>query len=233
MSQPLRLFELQKIDSALDRARARLAEIEAALRGNPTVQKAEGEHESARIHHHEAQNALRNAEAEVGAQQQKIDSNQRALYGGSITNPKELADLQHEAEALGRHLARLEEIQLEAMVVFEEAEGALATALATLEAARATAAAEDQAMLIEQKALLAEVETLAGARNGLLPDIAVEGLTLYESLRKSRKGLAVVAVSEPECPACGATLTAAQAQAARSPNQLAQCADCGRIMVSG
>ncbi len=233
MSQPLRLFELQKTDSALDRARARLAEIEAALRGNPAVQKAEGEHESARLRQHEAQTALRNAEAEVSAQQEKIDSNQRALYGGSITNPKELADLQHEAEALGRHLARLEEIQLEAMVAFEEADQALAVALTTLEAAKNAAAADNQAMLGEQKTLLAQVHTLDSARSGLLPDIAAEGLTLYESLRKSRKGLAVVAVSEPECPACGATLTAAQAQAARSPNQLAQCADCGRIMVSG
>lgn len=232
MSQPLRLYELQKIDSQLDRARARLAEIEFALNNNETLAIARQQQEAALASQHTAQTALKNAEAEVAAQQQKIANNQRALYGGSVTNPKELEDLQLEAEALQRQLTRLEETQLEAMLTFEERDQILTEAEQNIEATRARVAGENQDMHAEEKTLLAEAEKLEQARTTVLEDISADMLTLYQELRRTRKGLAVIAIQDAECPACGATLSSAQAQATRSPNQLATCAECGRIMVT-
>ncbi|TAK11519.1 MAG: hypothetical protein EPO32_11770 [Anaerolineae bacterium] len=232
MSEPARLHALQQLDLRLDAARARLAEIELALSQNAEVQAAQGAADAAKAAQHEQHTALRNAEAEVQAQQQKIANNQRTLYGGSVTNPKELEDLQNEAAALSRHLGALEERQLETMMAFEEAEASLASAQTSLEDTRARVADQNRAMTEEQKVLLTEVAELESDREDSLPEVAAEMLALYQELRGSRAGLAVVAISGNECPACGATLSAAQAQVSRSPTQIARCADCGRILVS-
>ena len=45
--------------------------------------------------------ALKTAEQDVQAQQDKIERNQKALYGGGNKSPKELEDLQMESGALG------------------------------------------------------------------------------------------------------------------------------------
>lgn len=230
MSQPARLHALQQLDSQLDAARARLAKIDAALSQNAEVQAAQQAVSAAKATQHDQHTALRNAESEVQAQQQKIANNQRALYGGSVTNPKELADLQHEAEALNRHLATLEERQLDAMLAFEEADAALNLAQTTLEDTLARVATQNQAMTEERAALLTSVADLEIRRESVLEDVQAEMLALYNDLRGSRAGLAVVGISGNECPACGATLSAAQSQMARSPNQIARCADCGRIL---
>ncbi|MBI3160825.1 MAG: hypothetical protein HYZ26_14595 [Chloroflexi bacterium] len=232
MSQPQQLYQLQQVDSALDQARARLDEIEIALNHDETLARAESQLEAARATHHEAHTALRSAEEDVQAQQEKVGSNQKALYGGGVTNPKELEDLQQEAAALQRHLNTLEERQLQAMLVFEETEAALQAAQTHAESTRGQSLRQNDDLAAEQKSLLARMAELEGERERVLADIDAKVLELYKELRGTRAGLAVATVDGPECPACGATLTAAVAQAARTPSQLARCDDCGRILVS-
>jgi predicted nucleic acid-binding Zn-ribbon protein len=231
MSQPQQLLQLQMADTALDQARARLDEIEVALNEDEALAQAGRQLEAARTAHHEGHSALRSLEEEVAALQDKLAANQKALYGGAVTNPKELEDLQREAEALGRHIAALEERQLAALEAFEENEQALRSAEAHAETARTEADRRNRSLADEQKALLGRMTELEREREQLLAGVEARWLDLYKELRGARAGLAVVAVQGDECPACGATLTAALAQTARSPSQLARCGDCGRILV--
>ena len=124
MSQPVQLYNLQQIDTKLDKTRARLKEIEIALNEDAVIRNAQQEATTVEGNYQTAQKELKRAEDEVQSQHQKIKNNQKTLYGGSVKNPKELEDLQNEAEALKRYLSVLEDRQLEKMIAFEEAEAA-------------------------------------------------------------------------------------------------------------
>lgn len=229
MSQARQLAQLQALDTRLDQTAERLAEIEAALNDNSAVRKAKARAVKAAEGLTSARLALKRAEQDVEAQQQKIERNQKALYGGGKT-VKELEDLQMESGALARHLDTLEEVQIEAMIAFEVAEGADRAAQDNLEQVKAQAAADNTDLTSERQSLTANQAELQADREKAAAPIAADVLEIYEKLRRTRKGLAVTTMKDGGCAACGATLSAAQAQAARSPNSLTNCEVCGRII---
>lgn len=229
MSQARNLAHLQHLDTQLDQAKNRLEEIDAALNDNSAVRQAAKRADKAAETLTAARLALRKAESDVQAQQAKIERNQKALYGGG-KSPKELEDLQMEAGALGRHLETLEERQLEAMIAVEEAEAADRAAQENLSKVKAQAAAENTDLAAEQETLHARVAELQTKRQQAVEPIPDDLLARYEKLRQTRFGLAVTGVKSGACEACGASLTAAQAQAARTPSKIAYCEVCGRIM---
>ena len=232
MSDTRQLFSLQQLDTSLDAARARLAEIERILNDNSAVKKAKKQAAQAEEKRVKAQLALKRAEQEVQAQQDKIDKNQKMLYGGSVKAPKELEDLQMEPGALRRYLELLEDRQLEAMIAFEEAESTESSNQTNLEKVQREVADQNQDLTKEQGKLTKEADKLEAERQSLASNIPPDMISQYEKLRKKRAGLAVVEVKQSSCSACGSTLTAAQAQAARSPSQTTKCEMCGRILYS-
>lgn len=229
MSQVRLLANLQTLDTQLDNIRNRLKEIDAALNDHRAVRQAASRAEKAAAALTAARLALTRAEQEVQAQQDKTTRNQQALYGGG-KSPKQLEELQMESGALARHLETLEERQLEALIAFEEAEAADQAARENLERTKTQAAADNQDLSGEQQQLLTEQAALEDQRQAAVSGIPADVLSEYERLRKARLGLAVAPVKDGACAACGALLTAAQAQAARSPSKITNCEVCGRII---
>ena len=122
MSQSFKLFRLQQIDSELDKIYSRLNEIEAKLADDLQIRLAQEKVEDAHQEQNDAALQLRRAEVDVQSQRSKIEQSEATLYSGKVKNPKELQDLQNEAEALKRYLTILEDRQLEAMLVLDDAE---------------------------------------------------------------------------------------------------------------
>ena len=119
------LFRLQQVDRQMDQNDARMNAIRSTLENDAEVQQAIRQVDEAREKHRAAEGRLRAAEQVRGAQQIKIEQAESSLYGGTVHNPKELQDLQNDVAALKRHLATLEERQLEAMLELDDAEQAL------------------------------------------------------------------------------------------------------------
>lgn len=233
MSEPFKLYRLQQIDSQLDQANKRLIEIEAALSDDKLVKKAKADKAATEVIAQQTQKELKRAEEEVQGQQIKIEQNQSRLYGGKVTNPKELQDLQNEAEAFKRNLGKLEDVQLEKMMNFEEADASENEAQDQVKSIQKQAAAQNSELTKEQDELVHEVERLSGERQAAITGIPVDDLSLYEKLRKNRAGVAVAKVSEKSCSACGSELPQALAQAVRSPSKISRCVTCTRILYSG
>ena len=202
----------------------------SALSDSSAVRKAKKRLEKAEDVHTKARLKLKRAEQNVQVQQEKIDKNQKALYGGSVRNPKELEDLQMESGALQRYLSVLEDRQLEAMIAFEEAESGRDDAERNLKQVKKETAAENKDLSAEQESLLAEVEKLEEQRQAAVAVINVDLLASYDKLRKTRFGVAVTTVKDGSCSACGTVLTAALAQEARSPSKVVHCSTCKRIL---
>lgn len=233
MSRAFKLFRLQQTDTQLDQANARLAEIERRLAQNAVLQAAIQGREQARAAAHATHTALRSAEEEVAAQQKRIEQNQASLYGGKVSNPKELQDLQLESEAFARRLSELEDVQLNAMDAHEQEQANLKAAEENLEAVKAQQAVEHTALLEEQAGLQEEAARLLSQRASAREGVEATELGTYESLRASKNGVAVAKVQSDTCSACGAELSAARAQAARSADELTRCDNCKRILYAG
>jgi predicted nucleic acid-binding Zn-ribbon protein len=233
MSSPFKLFRLQQVDSQLDQVKSRLNEIEQLLANNDVINEANKTVQDAKSAQELAQRELRKAEDQVKGVQAKLKENQDTLYGGKVKNPKELQDLQLEADSLNRHVRSLEEIELEKMVALEERQSAVELANKSLEAALAQQGVEQRTLGSEQNTLSSEAARLEEERSADLSNVPGEDLKIYESLRKSKGGLAVAKVQNKTCGACGAELSASLAQAARSPNELARCDNCKRILYAG
>lgn len=233
MSQPFKLYRLQQLDSQIDQAQTRLAEIEEILSDDATLRRIQDHFETSESSLNDARKALRKAEFNVSDQEHKIEQNQTALYGGKISNPKELQDLQNENEALKRYLSVLEDRQLEAMLAVENAEAEYQNAQEELQEIQAKTANQHKVLIAERTQLEKETERFENERQATAAAIDEADLRLYVKLRKKLSGVAVAKVKEKVCSACGSTLAAASLQAARSPTQITRCDTCGRILYGG
>lgn len=230
MSRSGNFFDLQTIDTLLDQHRSRLREIAEILTDTSEMEHAEASFQNAEEALKEASKKLKAAEEKVKGQRLKIKSTDAKLYGGRITNPKELEDLQDKSEALKRYLNVLEDRQLESMLELDEYNANHLNAKRNLETVRETTKSRQQDHIQERDKILVDVQNLESRKVSTAALISAEDLALYENLRKKGHGLAVTKVLNRSCSACGATLTAALHQVARSPNQITLCETCGRIL---
>jgi predicted nucleic acid-binding Zn-ribbon protein len=233
MSQVITLFRLQKIDTRRDHIALRLGEIEKILSEDLALLQAQNQQVETEQVLQQKRKSLNHAEDAVQAQMTKIEQADTALYGGRIRNPKELQDLQNDVRSLKRYLATLEDEQLEAMVALEDTETQLQTATTALQLAEAKSEGQHATLVAEKTALLKEREKLDAERQAAIGAISEDTLKIYERLRLQRRGVAVAAVVDRACEACGVTLSPAEWQIARSPTQITYCSTCGRILYAG
>jgi predicted nucleic acid-binding Zn-ribbon protein len=230
MSAALGLYRLQLVDSRMDNIRVRLEEIRHILENDKELQRAKKQVAESETKVKLSQLKLKQAEAEVNGQKTKIEQSEAKLYSGNVKNPKELQDLQNEVAALKRYLETLEDRQLESMLEEETAEQANQAAQENLERVRKRLGEQNQTLTSEQSELNKELERLESERQAALSPLTSNLLTVYDELRQQKRGLAIAAVSDGACEACGTTLSPAQLQSARSTGQLNNCPTCGRIL---
>lgn len=233
MNQAFHLYRLQQIDTQIDQAAASLADIEKLLSGDETVRQARQSLEGISKQLHQNRQGLKQAEFAVKEQQIKIAQNEASLYGGRIRNPKELQDLQKDIASLKKHLAALEDKQLEGMVAVEDAEGAEEAARKNLLGAEANFAEKSAGWLGQKDVLLHTLERLKAERTTAAPPVNPDSMRIYDNIRKRKSGVAVTTARDGSCTVCGATIRPMELQAARSAPDLVYCSFCGRILYVG
>lgn len=233
MSHSFHLFQLQKIDSQIDQGSARIREINAKIDGDLRVQEAQLQLETAQAALKAAEAGLKKIEHENAAKQVKLEQEEATLYGGKVKVPKELQDLQHEVASIKRAIAILEDQQLAAMLLVEEAQSKYDTAQRQFVQAQSEFAS-DHAVLLGESGMLATIgDRLQAERAAVVNQIPAATLEAYDRLRKNKRGVAVAIISDNGCSACGTELTAADRQTARSPIQEFHCPSCGRFIYGG
>lgn len=233
MSQTFKLFRLQQIDSELDRGRARLKEIEIQLADDRQIRLSQKRLDSSQKDRDQAAKALRKAEQAVQEQRLKIERSESTLYGGKVVNPKELQDLQLEAESLKKYLSILEDQQLEAMFEFDDEELKYQEVSASHSDIIAQIAHQNDALVEERNVLLQDMTRQESERLAAASNITPQEMRIYDNLRQNKNGIAVAGVIERTCAACGSTLSAAIFSSAQMPNKITRCAACGRILYVG
>jgi len=230
MSASLGLYRLQQVDSKIDLAHKKLEAIQKTLENDAESKEALNRVTTAQADLHSAQQEFKNSSADAESQKIKIEQTESSLYGGGIHNPKELQDLQKDSASLKKHLATLEERELEAMDKAERADAALAAATTQLELIQARVNNDHKNLFADQSLLLKELDKLMEEREAALGPIESSLLQAYEQLRLDKRGVAVTQAVDNACTSCGTILSASLQQTARSQKQLAYCSSCGRII---
>lgn len=231
MTAVTELVALQEIDLALDRARARLADIEEGIQETEELaaaRQAKGEKEEVLAGFRARQKDL---EWDVDEVRSKASEMEAKLYAGTVRNPKELSDLDADVRSLKAQAAKREDVLLALM---EEAEAADAECRAAeAEYLRIESAWEaNRTGLLEEKAELEpEVERLEAQRGQQVAEIGRPSLGLYQLLRERRGGQAVARVDRGMCQGCRISLPMSVIQKARTGVGLVQCVSCERILL--
>ena len=230
MSAALGLYRLQQVDSQIDQIQSRLKVIQQTIENDAELRAATEQLAASENRYKDAERTLKQSEAEVEKQSIKIEQTEASLYGGRVHNPKELQDLQKDVASLKRHLATLEERQLEAMLVVETKEKDWQNAKSVMERVQSSLGEQNRDLAQESVSLHKDLERLNSERQAVISDIAQQTMATYNQLRQQRRGIAVTILSDGSCAACGTTLTPSQQQNARSTSQLFRCPSCGRIL---
>ena len=233
MSRASGLHRLQAMDLAADRIRVRQQEIEAQLADSAELERLRTDLAAASEAAQAAGAVVRTAHRVVQDQRHKLKETEQALYSGRSQTPKELAELQAEAESLKRHLDTLEDRYLEAMlsqdqVAAEERQSQLA--VDSLMSDRSTLHSELQAELGQIRDRLNDFTI---EREAALVSVSEPDRETYERLRSRLGGIAVAALEEASCGACGLRVSASREQVVRAGVELVTCGQCGRVLYGG
>jgi len=230
MSRTSDLYRLQSLDCDLTHNHNRLEEIEQILSDSAerTAAQAVLEKEEAALK--DVRSAHSRAEHDVESQRSKLKHNETLLYGGGVTNPKELEDLQKENLSLRKHLSTLEDRLLEAMIELETHEESFEQAQANLELVEQRLENQHLDLTNEKKGLLDAVARLREDRGSMAGKIVPEDLSLYTKLQEEYGNRVISRLEDDSCGACGLQLARSALQEARNSNTISRCPQCGRIL---
>jgi predicted nucleic acid-binding Zn-ribbon protein len=179
------------------------------------------------------QRSQKRIEDDVATVQAKSEGENKKLYSGTVTSPRELQAMQEEIDALTRRQHDLED---EVIVLMETAEP-LTEEIDRLEAQRGAAeteAARLAALIAEAEGVIdGELAEVLADRDGIAAGVPDDLLATYEKLRVRLDGIGVARLDGVQCTGCHLSLPATEVAAVRkaTPGAVVYHEECGRILV--
>ncbi|MGH2690825.1 MAG: zinc ribbon domain-containing protein [Actinomycetota bacterium] len=229
------LLELQKVDSRIHRLEHGLANLpEAAELEQLQARRAElaGTIDEARTVVHDHAKQQKRLEDEIDSIVTKLKQEDLRLYGGTVTNPRELAAMQGEIEALRRRQSSLEDEDLEVLEARETAEGRLRELESEAEALDASIAEATGRRDVAVAGIDGELAEARSERAGWVPKFDAGLLGLYDRLREQMiDHVAAAPLLDGSCQGCHMRLPSQEYERVRDSTGLIRCDECGRILV--
>jgi predicted nucleic acid-binding Zn-ribbon protein len=223
------LIHLQELDSAIERARRRIAEIPAVQQSLESRSAAAAAAVQAVKDRIAATNtSRREIEKDVAAVQGRLSKYKDQLM--AVKTNKEYQAMQTEiatAEGLVRsHEDRL----LDLMEIGEKETADLQAAEAAMKSEQAAIVTEQKALETEKTNLEAELQQLSAERTALASQISKDALAIFERAAHGRKGIAVAEARDGLCTVCHVRLRPQVFNDVRRNAAIIQCESCTRIL---
>ncbi len=226
------LYRLQLLDGEMAEHLSKLREMENQLGESAELLDARRAREQAEASLGNWRARLRELEMDLEVVNGRISATEQRLYGGQVTNPKELASLQQDLQYSKRSRDETEDQALMAMERLDKAEKALSSATAKLEATVSAWRKEQDRLAQQIEREQTAVAELKQAREELVAPLDAGHVALYQELLRKKGGRAVARLNGSICEGCRVTLPSSQAQQVRRAQELVTCPNCGRILAS-
>ena len=167
-------------------------------------------------------------ELDVGTRAESVSRLKTQQY--QTRKNDEFQAIGHEIERYENEIRRIEDDELELMVLADKIKADL-TAEETKAAATRDSIARQTADLDEKsKALESQLQGLTTERSNLATKIDEDLLARFERLFKSKGDAAVVAIEHGVCTGCHMKVTTATAAGVKAGKEIVNCENCGRIL---
>ena len=142
----------------------------------------------------------------------------------------EFQALGHEIERYENEIRKIEDDELELMVLADKVKADLAAEETKAAATRESIARQTADLDEKSKALDSQLQGLMTDRSNLATKIDEDLLALFERLFKSKGDAGVVAIEHGVCTGCHMKVTTATAASVRAGKEIVSCENCGRIL---
>lgn len=170
-------------------------------------------------------------EDELALLDDKLGREQKKLYAGNITNPKELAGIQGEVSSLGRQKDDMETKLLEQLDAVDGLASQVDNLSSELNKTELELAELEKERKKKEEAIEQEIASLEEDRIKVVPELPKEIFSLYQKLRQEKQGIAAVEIEEGVCSGCHIDLPSEEVDKMMNSQELWRCFQCGRILL--
>jgi len=231
MSQARALYQVQELELAIIEHAKKIQAIQARLQDDEEIKAVEARFDAAQSSLKAIVKRVEDMELRIEAVAAKRQATETRLYSGSVSNPKELQDMQMEVDALTRRRAELDDQLLLLMMEREEAQQTFSQSEAAQEAVRGKQKAEHQRLRQEKAALTEAAEQLMAERKHALKQIPSDAIKTYNSLRTAKAKRPVSVLKGKACGVCGIEQSNAIIASVHRGGDWVACRNCGRILI--
>jgi predicted nucleic acid-binding Zn-ribbon protein len=233
MSKAKQLHDLQEVDLGIEQKAQALEQVKVQLGKDDDLVAARASLDAAKKRLGELEHKQKAGEWDISDLTAKIATIEKKLYGGTVTNPRELMGFEQDLNLLKTQKGEREDKLLSIMLDVEAAQQDVKQKSAELSVIEQRWKENQQKLLQEKEELEALLAELEGKRKLIAEQIDSATLKLYEEIRLARQGRAVSRVVQGRCQGCRISLSMSDQQRARMGNELARCSNCGRILYLG
>ena len=147
-----------------------------------------------------------------------------------VKTNREYTAMQHEIETAQGEVKRLEDVMLERMLEADEFTAGVKAAEGGLKAAEQQIARERAELDVQLQQAATTLERALAARAALVTELPAAVVSTYETVARSRKGIAVAIARDERCSQCQVRLRPQVFQHIRHNTGIVQCDSCQRIL---
>ena len=224
-----RLIQLQKLDSAVENARQTIDAFPGKSRElDASIAEHTDRLQTAEQRFADQRKQRQGFEKDLAAVQTRLARFKDQLM--AVKTNKEYHAMQSEIAGAETEVLRLEDRILERMLEGDEAAVEVDAARRALAEKQAAVAEARRLLEGERERLRTQVERHAADRAALVAEIPPRVMTMFETVARGRKGIAVSEVRDGRCRACQVRLRPQLYNEIRLNDALIQCESCQRVL---
>jgi predicted nucleic acid-binding Zn-ribbon protein len=226
------LYAVQQIDTQILRAKRSQSSLDNGTAAAAAAAAANAAAQAKKAELHRSAGDLKDNELKLSTVETKRKSYQQKLYQGSVTNAKELANIEKEIEALGRQQSDLDGRILMLMDEVEQAQVASSAADAAAHMAEGHRTEVIAAYRSRYEALTLELVSLTQQRDSAAASVEDKAaLKRYDDIRAKASGIGIAKVEGDTCGGCRMKLSSTLIKAVKEQALIQTCENCGRLLL--
>ena len=227
------LIELQKIDIDIDKEEKKKRSLPLMIEGvTREIQVLKDSLKNKNENYRNLQIKLKRIELDLAEKTNKIKKHQEDLYGGKISDIKELKQIQKVIANYQKEKSSIEEDVLDLMEEVEDLNKLISHLDEDLKVKEEEFKKRKEEMDLTSLAIKKNMDSLNIKRGEILSKIT-DGRLLkeYERLRKEKGGKAIIKVDGSVCPGCYLDLPSDVIYQLKKNRKMIICPNCSRILI--
>lgn len=179
----------------------------------------------------ELENERKRMEDSIGTHSEKIERDEQKLFSGTITDAKELVNLQEEAKTLKKSNDEIETQMLELMVKIDDLLEEIKNIQGKKEELESQINSMEKDIGRQVKLLKEKIKDLKEIRSTVASGIPGDYLNGYEKTKAKKKGIVVGVLRDKFCSACNMQIPIVEDEKIKDLDKVYKCPLCGKMLI--